>query len=474
MSEWKKVKIGDFLKRKKEPIEIKSNEKYKLLTVRLYHKGVELRCEKLGSEIQSKMYKVSKGDFILSGIDARNGAFGIVPNELDEAVVTNDFWYFEIDESVVKKDFFFWVTKTPIFLDVCRKASMGETQRIRLQKDLFFNYEINCPAIDFQENFVNQMNLMICKIDRLQEEIEKQKSYAKQLRQNILQEAIEGKLTADWRKQHPVQKGNPDYDAEALFEQIQNEKYHADLFAPNGAHAKKAKSVSSEPIRVTRKEKSLPPITKDEIPFEIPAGWKWVRLGDISLFSSAGKSFNCESREAIGDEWGIIKTSAITSGVFIESENKFYSKKCNNDVQTKIQMGDFLFCRASGSKGLAGRSCVVEKISSNLLLSDKSIRIELAQGINKSLVNMLNNSQHGENYRLSLGTNKSTSMNNLTREQILNFRIPLPPLAEQKEIVSRVEQHIQTITQLETQIATRETLTKQLMQSILKDAFEKE
>ena len=65
MSEWNKVKIGDFLKRKKEPIEIKSNEKYKLLTVRLYHKGVELRCEKLGSEIQSKMYKVSKGDFIL-------------------------------------------------------------------------------------------------------------------------------------------------------------------------------------------------------------------------------------------------------------------------------------------------------------------------------------------------------------------------------------------------------------------------
>ena len=42
------------------------------------------------------------------------------------------------------------------------------------------------------------------------------------------------------------------------------------MFAPNGAHAKKAKSVSSEPIRVTKKEKSLPPITEDEIPFEIP------------------------------------------------------------------------------------------------------------------------------------------------------------------------------------------------------------
>ena len=61
---------------------------------------------------------------------------------------------------------------------------------------------------------------------------------------------------------------------------------------------------------------------------------------------------------------------------------------------------------------------------------------------------------------------------NLFLGAIKNLYLPLPPLAEQKEIVARVEQHLQTITQLETQIATRETATKQLMQSILKDAFE--
>ena len=63
---------------------------------------------------------------------------------------------------------------------------------------------------------------------------------------------------------------------------------------------------------------------------------------------------------------------------------------------------------------------------------------------------------------------------NLNLSKIANTIFPLPPLAEQKEIVTRVEKHLQTITQLETQIATRETTTKQLMQSILKDAFEEE
>lgn len=224
MSEYKKVKIGDFLKRKRIPVELDADKKYKLVTVRLKHKGVVLRCEKQGSEILSKMYKVSKGDFILSGIDARNGAFGIIPDELDGAIVTNDFWYFDIDESIMKKEFFFWLTKTPIFLDVCQKASMGETQRIRLQKDLFFNYEISCPSLEYQNEFINQINPMIEKLELMNKETELQEVYAKQLRQNILQDAIEGKLTAEWRKTHPVIKGNPDFDAEALFEEIQKGK----------------------------------------------------------------------------------------------------------------------------------------------------------------------------------------------------------------------------------------------------------
>ena len=41
------------------------------------------------------MHHVSKGQFILSGIDSRNGAFGVIPDELDGAIVTNGFWYFD-------------------------------------------------------------------------------------------------------------------------------------------------------------------------------------------------------------------------------------------------------------------------------------------------------------------------------------------------------------------------------------------
>ena len=151
----KLVLLRDFLHRIKRPIDLIADEKYKLITIKLKHNGVVLREEKIGAEIKSKMYQVKSGDFILSGIDARNGAFGIVPSELDGAIVTNDFWYFEIDEAIVDKHFFLELTSTKWFDEICRKGSDGTTQRIRLQKNKFFNQEIAIPSLKTQRKFVN-------------------------------------------------------------------------------------------------------------------------------------------------------------------------------------------------------------------------------------------------------------------------------------------------------------------------------
>jgi hypothetical protein len=130
-------KIGDFLKRFKRPITLEANIEYKLVTISSKHRGVKLRGLKKGALIKSKMYEVKSGDFIISGIDARNGAFGIIPKELDGAIVTNDFWYFEIDESIISKKLFLELTATTWFDEICTRGSDGTTNRVRLQKNKF-------------------------------------------------------------------------------------------------------------------------------------------------------------------------------------------------------------------------------------------------------------------------------------------------------------------------------------------------
>lgn len=86
------------------------------------------------------------------------------------------------------------------------------------------NVEIPLPNFDTQTALAKIFVEAQEKQKQLNAEFEKQTEYAKHLRQNILQEAIEGKLTAEWRRQNPIVKGNPDFDAQALFEQIQKEK----------------------------------------------------------------------------------------------------------------------------------------------------------------------------------------------------------------------------------------------------------
>ena len=444
MSEWKKVKIGDFLTEREgryKPDDSKIS-KYKRLD-KIDFSGTIHISDK---PTKTDMIIVHPGDLVISGINVAKGAVAVYQGD-EPVCATIHYSSYTYDSSKVDLDYFKYFVKSPEFIAALQKQVKGGIKTEIKPKHLL-PLEISIPDLQTQQEIVKKISLQLKKTEQLSVEIESQKNYIKQLRQNILQDAIEGKLTADWRKQNPVQKSNPDYDAEALFEQIQKER------------------------SIEKKQKVLSPITDEEKPFEIPEGWKWVRLGEISISSMAGKSFACEGRTVTANEWGIIKTSAITSGIFIEKENKFYSETKPNDIFTKINIGDFLFCRASGSKGLAGKSCIVEKINSNLLLSDKSIRIELYPDIKTYYINTLNNSSYGENYRVSLGTNKSTTMNNLTREQILNFVIPLPPLAEQNEIVARIEAKLQTITALKKQIAEREQMAKRLMQSILKEAFE--
>src|SRR5713226_5240467 len=89
---WPLVPLGEILTKSEEWTSIKPDELYREVTVRLWGKGVVLRREVAGAEIAADRRLVVRAQqFILSRIDARNGAFGLVPDSLDGAVVSNDF-----------------------------------------------------------------------------------------------------------------------------------------------------------------------------------------------------------------------------------------------------------------------------------------------------------------------------------------------------------------------------------------------
>ncbi len=223
-----------------------------------------------------------------------------------------------------------------------------------------------------------------------------------------------------------------------------------------------------------KKEKELPPIKPQEIPFEIPENWVWCRLGELSLYSEAGSSFKCEEIPVSNGEWGVIKVSAVSWDVFLEDKNKVYSKNQPDDISAKINIGDFLISRANTSE-LVGKSVVVKSITKKLLLSDKTIRFKFSNFVSTDYVHLCNNNtKYARDYYALMGTGSSPSMKNITREHMRNLLIPLPPLSEQNRIVQKLDEIMQYCNELEASIKQSASQNEKLLQQVLREALRKE
>lgn len=149
------LRIGSFLRRLREDILIEDHHIYRRVTVRNNGQGLALRDEVPGREIGTKrQFLVHTGQFLLSRTDARHGAMGIVPPELDGAIVTNDFPVFAIDTSVIDPRYFVLITNTEAFIRFCNACSTGSASRQRLEERLFLAGEIPLPTLEQQAHFI--------------------------------------------------------------------------------------------------------------------------------------------------------------------------------------------------------------------------------------------------------------------------------------------------------------------------------
>ncbi len=179
----KLTKIVDFLKRSKIPIDILDNEEYKRVTIRINHNGVSLRDTELGEKIGTKKQFILKsGQFIVSKIDARYGAFGIALDEVNDAIITGNFWAYDVDFSKLNIEWFNQFTNSPDFYDLCERASTGITHRKYLNENFFLNYEIMLPSVVEQLIQIEKIKLQKISFGELTSELAYQLDLIKQLR----------------------------------------------------------------------------------------------------------------------------------------------------------------------------------------------------------------------------------------------------------------------------------------------------
>lgn len=434
---WKKVKLGDILRESK--IESIQTDPNKRITVRLNFKGVEKRPFEKGVEGGTKYYVRKAGQFIYGKQNLFKGAFGLVPKELGGFESSLDIPTFDIHKSCSPEWLIYFLRQGEFYKNL-ESLATGTGSR-RIQPARLFEVEIPLPSLCNQLEIIIKVHQFQKRYYTLDAELDQQQTYLQLLRQTILQEAVQGKLT----KQDPT-----DEPATELLKRIK---------------AEKEKLIKTGKLK---NEKKLPPIKQHEISFELPEGWIWCRLGELSTLITSGsrnwKNFY-SSEGAL-----FIRSQNIKAGE-LSLKDKAYvvlPKKAEG-TRTAVRFGDILLTITGGNVGYSAvldRKDIGEAYVSQHVALIRLFRDDIIKRI--SFVIRAENSKGGQIRKYVYGDKPGLSLT-----QIQNLIIAFPPLSEQHRIVVKVQRLQQQLNQFEAQIQQSRQYSQQLLQTILKEAFER-
>lgn len=284
-----------------------------------------------------------------------------------------------------------------------------------IERDSVLKLLMPLPPLAEQKRIVAKIEELLPYLDRYEKAWNRLEEFNRRfpadMQKSILQMAIQGKL---------VEQRPEEGTGEELYRQIQAEKQ---------ALIKAGK---------IKKEKPLPEIAEDEVPFEIPSNWTWVRFGDLG----------CYKKGPFG--------SALTKSMFVPKGNgavKVYEQK--NAIQKNTTLGDYYITREyfetkmkgfevfSGDiivscAGTIGETYVMPEQFEQGIINQALMRMKLFQPIHIPYFLVFFDFVLKRDAR---SNSKGSAIKNIPPFEVLkNYLVPLPPLAEQKRIVARLEE----------------------------------
>lgn len=286
---------------------------------------------------------------------------------------------------------------------------------------------------------IKNVILTVANNEELKKEFDKQQTYLQLLRQTILQEAVQGKLT----KQDPT-----DEPATELLKRIR---------------AEKDKLIQAGKLK---KERELTPVTKDKMPLELPKGWVWCRLKEFGFIMGGGTPLTTKSQYWNGKIPWI--TPKDTKADFLnDSEDKVTIEGVHNSSAKLIPPNSILIV---GRSGILKRTLPVSINTIECTVNqDLKVLVPYIQEMATYIRLLL---KGHEDFILKKLIKYGMTVHSLKYKEFELHPFPLPPLQEQHRIVAKVHQLQQQLNQLEVQVQQSRQYAQQLFQSVLKEAFE--
>ena len=327
-------------------------------------------------------------------------------------------------------------------------------------------FPTSVPPRGEQDRIVAEIEKQFTRLDAATAALKRVQANLKRYRASVLKAACEGRLVPT--EAELARKEGRDYEpASELLKRILRERrarWEADTLAKMIASGKLPKD---DRWKQKYKEPSAPDTTN--LP-ELPEGWCWESLDALIYAITAGKSIRCVERPPEDEEYGVVKVSSVTWGVFDELESKTCMANSPWIEAYRIVADDFLFSRANTIE-LVGACVIVNQVARRLMLSDKILRFEVVLPCLKRWLLVVLRSKWGRSEIERLSTGNQESMRNIGQDRIRSIRIPIPPLKELEDIISAVEISESGFMKLESSITTHTKRSANLRRAILDHAF---
>lgn len=351
-----------------------------------------------------------KGDLILSKV----GTTG-VPAIVD---TTEPFSLFvsvallKFNCKCIDVEFLYYMLMSPLVQEQATENTRGVGNK-NWVLDAIASTMVVLPPLVEQKRIVAKIEELLPLVDRYATAYEKLEQFnakfPEDMKKSILQYAIQGKL---------VEQRPEEGTGEELYRQIQEEK----------------KRLIKE--GTIKKEKPLAEIAEDEIPFDIPESWKWVRFSEIMSTMSTGP-FGSMLHKTDYIEKGIplVNPANMVNGKIVPSDKMMISEATRRRLSSYILHAGMIVL---GRRGEMGRCAVVTEKEDGWLCGTGSFFMEPSMSLYVYYVVSLFSSPYVKFYLG--GESVGTTMSNLNHTILSKMPIPLPPLAEQRRIVAKLDE----------------------------------
>lgn len=397
---------------------------------------------------KTDMIIVMPHDLVISGINVAKGAISVHQGH-EPIAATIHYSAYTFDETKIDIEYFKRFLQSSSFVDTLQVQVKGGI-KTEIKPKQFLPLMIHLPELLVQKEIAQHFQSFEQELFELSEELNQQSIYIRKLRQTILQEAIEGKLTVDWRANNPVIKSDPNTDAQALLAQIQAEKQQ--LIAEGKI----------------KKDKPLALINDAEKPFELPD--RWVRCRFLNVIKEPPRNGYSPKESLLPTAVKSLKLGATTTGVFLADQFKFIDEEIPQESYLWLKAGDILIQRAN-SIDYVGVSALFTGREDQFIYPDLMMKVQVCQSVKNEYVVLFLSSQQTREYFRSNASGAQKSMPKINQGTVINTIFHLPSYLEQTAIVEKVQHLLAQVDALETELKNRQIQIEQLMQAVLTEAF---